>query len=230
MMETESHEPAPALSSQEAPMIRRLPDLILLVVLLAGGVWALKTGMERSRLQAEFDRLVRATGDMAVEDPSKVHVRAIPTGDPLHFAWRVYTPANYPLLRRTSTGSSGSSTSPTPEEFIVRLRFREIEGRLRVYDFGKNGSTGSSLGGKALANFLRGRFEQLVVEQLGTSKVEIIDPKEPMSLIRVGLPEAMQAEARDTLTLPENQQFNPVFFTMEMGPVKPKPSSSAPGN
>ena len=84
-------------------------DLVLLVVIAAGGVAALQTGRERSRLESTYERLHRKTGDLPIGDPAWVHVRAIETGDPLHFAWRVYFPSNYP--KSSSFGSAGQSWS-----------------------------------------------------------------------------------------------------------------------
>lgn len=73
-------------------MMRRLPDLILILALMVGGVVAWKADRERGRLAAEHARLARMTGDLPIIDPARVHLLALETGEPLHQAWRIYLP------------------------------------------------------------------------------------------------------------------------------------------
>jgi hypothetical protein len=73
-------------------MKHRVLDLYLLIAALIGGTLAWQTGRERSRLSEKYDEPARVTGDLPIADASKVHVRALDTGDPMHFAWRVYYP------------------------------------------------------------------------------------------------------------------------------------------
>src|SRR5689334_110913 len=109
----------------------RALDLILLLVILPGGFLAWQSGRQRKRLEDRYERMVRVAGDLAIADPTKVYIRALDMGEPLHFAWRVYLPPNYTLVVRnlTGNGSSGSSTSWSlnPVEFIARVRFRKDE-------------------------------------------------------------------------------------------------------
>lgn len=210
-------------------MMRRLLDLALLILILAGGFMAWTTGRERTRLQADFARLARLTGDLPIGDPSKVHVLALPTGDPMHYAWRVYVPANVNFRRQTTTGFSGAALSSTSQDFITRVRFREDQGLLHVYDHYAGGSSRGSLGEKSLADLLRGRWDKLQVEQLGSSGVAMLDPDEPAVLLQVTLPEAVQAEALAKLSPSSNQAFNPVLFQIEIGPEKPKTPAKPAG-
>ena len=106
-------------------MMRRAVDLILLLVFLVGGVWAWTTGRERGRLEVDYKRLVRATGDLTIPEATKVYLRALDTGEPLHFAWRVYLPPHYQFAMRTNSGSMSMSSNSTAQEFIARVRFRE---------------------------------------------------------------------------------------------------------
>ena len=116
-------------------MKHKLLDWFLIIVVLIGGVLTWQTGRERSRLTARHGRLAKLAGDLRIADPSKVYVLALDTGEPLHFAWRMYFPPNYKLsLLSRHSGVSVFGTS-RPSEFIgarcafartIRVRCRSI--------------------------------------------------------------------------------------------------------
>jgi hypothetical protein len=201
-------------------MKHRVFDWFLLVVTLIGGVLAWQTGRERSRLSERHRRLVGMAGELPIADPSKVYARALDTGEPLHFAWRVYLPANYNrALRSSGGGALGASTSRRPSEFIARLRFRQDnQGVMEVYNHFANGSTRVSLGDKTLADLLRNRWDKVRVERLGAPEVAVIEPDKPAVLLRLTLPDDMQDEARTKLS-PDNQaRLLPVLYELDLGP------------
>src|SRR5262245_29325744 len=142
-------------------MRRNVIDLVLLAVVLAGGALAWRAGHERARLAAHHDRLVAAAGELPADDPTLIYLKALDTGDPLHFAWRVHLPARTHLEVRSRTGNgwSGSSWSGSdPTDFIARVRFREDEqGVVNVYTKFDDGSSRSGIGGPGLARLLRER-------------------------------------------------------------------------
>ena len=148
-------------------MKHRVLDLFLLTIVIIGGALAWQTGRERSRLSAEHARLARITGDLPVEDPSKVYVQALETGDPMHFAWRVYHPPNYKHI--LSHGNGGGTTFfSSSAEFIARVVFREDdEGQLQLYTNFSGGSSLSPFGDEDLAELLHDRWDKIRVEQLG---------------------------------------------------------------
>ncbi len=83
----------------------RLLDAILLLIALAGGVFVWRTDQQQARIRAKIERMTRTAGDLVVTDPSRIHVVALDTGEPLHFAWRIYLPAGYKLFQqRTPAG------------------------------------------------------------------------------------------------------------------------------
>jgi hypothetical protein len=191
-------------------MIRRLFDLLLLILLLVGGYQAWSTGRERSRLQDEFHRLVMATGDFTVGDPTKIHILAIPTGEPLHFAWRIYLPPNHTFVKFRNRMWAGTDQGTKPVEFIGRVRFIEDHGIIKAYDFFKSGSKHvDEIGGMKLADFLRGRWDQLQVEQAGAQGLVAFDPKTPALILRVAMPPAMLAEARQKFPEEMDRFFDP---------------------
>jgi hypothetical protein len=208
-------------------MKHRLLDWLLILALLVGGILAGKTGWERSRLEAKHARLARMTGALPVTDPSKMYFQGIDTGEPLHFAWRVYLPPNYNqvISCRTSTGSSSSTSSSSsgPTELIARVRFREDEqGLLQVYDHFGGGSSRMGIGDKALTELLRGRWDRVRVEQLGAPQLAVLGPDQTAVLLRLTLSADLEAEARKR---PDGslQQMLPVLFELVLGPKASKP-------
>lgn len=203
-------------------MVRRAFELILLLATLVGGVLAWSSGQELSRLSKEFDRLARTTGNLAIGDPDKVHLMALDTGDPMHFAWRVYFPANYPVVLAQGNGNQSSSSSSVPTEAILRVRFRQSDkGYLDVYTKALHGSSRLSIGDKALADLLRGRWGEIKVEQAGAKEVFVIGQDEKVSLIKLTLPDAMQEEAKRKLSASILKNRIPVLYDLKLGTAKP---------
>jgi hypothetical protein len=201
----------------------RIPDLVLLVLLVLGGLLAWQSARERARLERDYERLVRATGDLPISDPTRAHFRALETGEPLHFAWRVYLPANYPVKLRSREGEMGSGVSSSPEEFIARVRLREDhQGNWSIYQAFHGGSSRGSLGGKELNDLLRRSAGKILVEQLGAKATATVEPNGSAVLLRLSLPEDIQTEARTSLPTYEQSRFIPDLFVLEFGPEKPK--------
>lgn len=205
-------------------MKHRAFDLLLLVVTALGGILAWQTDREQSRLRGEFERLSRKTGDLLIADPSRVHVRALDTGEPLHFAWRVYLPPNYTQVWRSSSGGQETSWSSFAREFIARVRFREDEqGILQVYSRTSGGSGRAGLGDRHLAELLRGRWGEILVEQLGAADLVAFEPDRRAVFLRLTLPDGMQDEARVKLSPGVRERQVPVLFQWELGPKTSKP-------
>lgn len=202
-------------------MIRKVDDLVLVALILLGGYLAWQASRERRGLRAEYDRLVRAAGELPVTDPTKVYVRALDTGDPMHFAWRVYLPPNYPYEVRSS-GWGGGSMSSNPgggaaQEFIARVRFRpDDQGRLDCYTKFAGGASRGSIGTPEVGTLLRRRWSKLHVETLGTSGAAIIDPKKPATLVRLTLPPELQSEWKAALG--GGGLDHPALLTLRFGP------------
>lgn len=204
-------------------MKRRIIDWFLLIVALVGGVLAWQTGRERIRLAERYDRLVKVAGELPIGDPSKVYFRALDTGEPLHFAWRVYLPRSYAqtIASRSSTlllaSSSGRAT-----ECIARVRFRRDDrGNMEVYAHFTNVSTRATVGDERLADLMRGRWAEVRVEQLGSPNVAVLKPDQTAVLLRLALPDDIQAEIRRRLPT-EASRYVPVLFEFDLG-SKPTP-------
>lgn len=183
-------------------MPRRLLDLAVLAAILVGGVLAWRSGAERVRLEGRYRRMARTAGDLSVVDPTKVYFLALETDEPLHFAWRMHAPANYPMIfSHAGGGGSGSSTSSssTPADAIIRVRCRRDEaGRLQVFLKAYGGSSLLAVEDD-MAKFLAGREDELIVERLAADGPVEVDPSASATLLRVAMPASMIAEARATL-------------------------------
>ncbi len=202
-------------------MIRRLLDLILIVLILVGGYRSWQSSQERNRLRDTHERLARISGVLPITDPSRVHVVALKTGDPMHFAWRFYVPEKYNFRVADNQGSS-SSWSSDASEFIARVRFRvDDQGRLEIHEHMKGSSGRSTMGNKELTRLLHGRWDQLQVEQLGAAEMAVLDADESAVLLRLTLPDNLAAEARKTLDTYEQKRYIPVFFELKLGPETP---------
>jgi hypothetical protein len=194
----------------------RLLHLSLVVLALVGLAFVWRTGQERQELRQEYERLLGLVGDLSLTDSDKIHIRAIDTKVPLHFAWRVYLPAKT-AISATSQGGSFSSYQSDPREFIARIRIREQPGgRLSVYTKFSGGSGQSGLGDDSLARFLRGRWEQVQVEQLGAGKLAIVPPGKKALLLRLKLPDDLHRQATDEVENRSLQSKLPVLYELHI--------------
>lgn len=208
--------------SQRNEIMRlRVVDGLLILAILAGGDLVWRTNSEQRTLKAEHDRLVRRMGELKIAEPDKVHILALPTDDPLHFAWRVYLPPNYQLQIRHSTGGS-TSMNTSSCEFIARVRFREnAQGRTEVYSSYTGGSGLSSFGDASLTKFLQQHAGELDVEQLGSERVEILSADQGAVLLRVAIPDSLLSEAEATISESQRKRYSPVIYELGFGPSGP---------
>jgi len=200
----------------------RLLNAVLLIATLIGGVLAHQAGKRHQRLLAERERLEEQVGCLRIEDPSRMYVRALETGEELHFAWRVYFPAGLNLRTKNSNGGgTWSSKRPDAIEFIARVRFRENDdGRLNVFTKQANGSGRLALGDRRLADLLRGRWDEIQVEQLGSDGSVAIATDEVATLLRLTFSEDLKREAGQKLSKSLATRFQRVLFDMRLGSDK----------
>jgi hypothetical protein len=199
-------------------------DWILIAIVLGGGVMAWRTGRERSRLTARHERLVKSTGELSIKDASRIYALALDTGEPLHFAWHFYFPPNSNQSLSYHFGNETNSMSTPQADFIGRLRFRrDDDGDMQLYTHFGPGSSAGGLDNAELNELLRGRWNQVKIEQLGAFGVAVIDRDKPAVLLRLTLPDELQAEARTKLSPGFQKQFVPVVFEVTLSPPTPSP-------
>jgi hypothetical protein len=205
-------------------MMQRWLNRVLIAGILLGGLLAWQSGQERTRLQAEYRRLSTITGELAIDDPAKLSIRAIDTGEPLHFAWRVYIPPSYRQIVKRSTGGSSSSSSSSPRHFIARVRFQlDEQGYLRAYSRFAGGGWGETLGDRRLGELLQGGWNKIEARQLGAGDVASLAAGDSAVLLCLTLPREMQEAARQALPADMQKAFVPVLYELTLGPGPAKP-------
>ncbi len=205
--------------------MRKIVDGVLAGIIVIGVVLVWQSRREERRLADQYARLARVTGDLPIGDTTQIHVVALETGEPLHFAWAHLFPPNY-NQRWDASNSGGQSVSWSQEatDCIVRVRFRQNDqGSLQVYTKISGGSGLASLGGPSLAALLQGRWDQVRVEQLGAAELAMVRPDQAVSLLRLTLPEEIQQEARKSLSADEQKRFSPVLYEFTLGSKTSKP-------
>jgi hypothetical protein len=225
------------IAEGEVNLRHKLLDAILLLIALIGGVVVWQTGREQGRLRAKIEQMTRTTGDFPITDPPKIHVLALDTGEPLHFAWRIYLPADYELVERRKdvpapVPQPASPPGSTPSrELILRVRFREdAEGHLNLYQVHEHSSSRGSFGEESLTKVLHGRFDKVHVEQLGKPGLATVGVREPLDLLRLKLPADMEAEILEGTSPDERANYDPYFFEYCFGPDPKQPPTPGGGN
>lgn len=198
-------------------MIRWI-NIVLALVALYGAFIALREARVNEGLSDQHRVLAAETGFLDVSDPSKVHVVALASEDPLHFRWRIYLPEKQSVSWRTSEVGAGSHTSTGPENFIAQVRFRKSEyGFVRIFtDLESRGGVGS-LGGRELERFLLDRWDEIETVQLGADGPAVIEPQEVATLLQLRMPAAMEKEAEALLPASWAKQVVPVLYEVRIG-------------
>ncbi len=197
----------------------RLLNTLLLIAAVVGGVLTYRAARVRRELLTEQHRLEQMVGSLQIDDPTKMHVLALDTGQPLHFAWRVYLPAGFkPQWRKNSGGGGSASSGGAACEFVARVRFRENdEGRLEV--FTKLGSTSGrgGFGNRQLAELLHDRWDEIEVEQLGRDQLVVVESDEIATLVRLALSESLNQDAKQQLPKLFWKRYQATLFEYRVG-------------
>jgi len=150
-------------------------------------------------LKAEQARLEKKVGRLTVTDTSKLHIRALETGEELHFAWRVYVPAGFKLRFEHNNGS-GQSWNGSPQEFIARARIRRNDdGSWQFYLKRSGGASLSTFGGEEFSRMIDGRWDEVGIEQLAADDMVVMDSSEVACLLRLTLSDELKEEAKERL-------------------------------
>jgi|GEM_PF-3538054 len=199
-----------------AAMTMRRHELILTILFLVGAVLLGHSTWRRIRLEPEFERLKRLTGELVPYDPTKGYVSALPSEEPLDFAWRLYLPAECRIYTRHGDGWGASGGLYDEMNTVIRLRFREVDGQWQFYQ--QTGTTQKSNVEPRLADILSRGSHRLRVEQLGQEAVEELDMTKETSLLRITLPDDLEAEYKSRLTDRELRRFSPAIWEVKVGP------------
>lgn len=166
-------------------MIVRILNTLLMLTIIVGAIFAWRARSEYEPLRSEHKRLTAKVGQLTVADETKVHVVALETDRPLDFAWQIYVPAKWDgqWEYRQKYGGSGSSSGnhPSSRMEIVRVRFRKIDGKWKMWRKMINGSGASAVRFGELYD----QPELLDVRQLATDEVKIVEPDEVATLLQI---------------------------------------------
>ncbi|HYW80262.1 MAG TPA: hypothetical protein VE890_11825 [Thermoguttaceae bacterium] len=196
----------------------RLLNTLLLIAAIIGGVTTYRSGETQRELLAEQNRLEQMVGSLHVDDLTKMHVRALDTGEPLHFAWRVYVPPGFKMRWESPNGGGSSSSQSDAREFVARIRFRESDdGILEVFTKEGGGSSRMGLGNQKLAAILHDRWDEIEVEQLGRDGQAVVEPDQVATLVRLNLSESLKEEAKGKLSQNMLKRYQELFFDYRVG-------------
>jgi hypothetical protein len=200
--------------------MQRVIEIALVITILVGAVFLWQSSATRSELDREHERLAAKVGRLPIKDPTKIHLMAMETGDPQHFAWRAYFPPNYQYSYSCNSGG-GSGAIDSAWEGIVRVRVREVNGRLQLYDHLLQGSGLRSFGSGQVSKLLKehpGQLKKLRAEQLGKDGLVIVDPNEVTTLIKLSLSDELLAEAKEQLNEEDYREASAPLEWIRIGP------------
>ncbi|WP_254510634.1 hypothetical protein [Anatilimnocola floriformis] len=174
-------------------MVRRIIKLLLPVAFIVGACFFCQSSFRRSQLAKEHAQLTRQLGTFDRTSNDKIYLRAVDTGEPLHFAWRMFLPANYQFGMQTKVIGPGGGISSADQEFILRYRLYEQGEKWFVYseifDFRHGGSI--EVKSPELLEFLSQRPEkirELRVDQFARDETKTLGPQEAVDLLKLWIP------------------------------------------
>jgi hypothetical protein len=169
----------------------RIINCLLLVSALAGLVMLVRQRQTLEVVREKHDRLAAKYGVLDVKDPSKYLITRIDTGDPSHFLWRCYYPANLQVQEVIALGRGGRSTGSTfhldAGESLQRCRFEFQEENVLVHYMDRGGGGLIGFAPKELVALLKEHWEELQIDVLASDgTIELpIDQALPFLTIRV---------------------------------------------
>ena len=111
-------------------------DLFLIATAGVGCYFAIQSSLRKSEHEFHLKQLAdkslsNASGTFEIVNPDRIYVKAIETGKPLEFAWRVYLPTGFKKIAvmETINGKSGKNVTTTltqPCESIARFNIKLI--------------------------------------------------------------------------------------------------------
>ncbi len=189
-------------------------NTILFIAAAIGALLAYRAGKEHRQVLAKHTRLEARVGRLSIRDPSKAYVLALETGEELHFAWRLYIPADFNLRRKHSDGFGSRNANRTAYECMWRLMLRENDdGVLQV--FFNNGVW--DLGDRRMADLLRGRWDEVRIESLGAAAAAEVDTDEVATLIRIVMSDDLKKEAQQRFGESFVKPYETVLYQVQIG-------------
>lgn len=167
--------------------------LLLFIGSLVGS--NLFTSWQLRQLRQENAQLRKDLGRLAIEDPSKVNIIAVPTYEDMLWRWRIYVPKGESLRLFTisdnipqtgiPTELSGYNSSWVQEgEYVLTVAIRpDRNGKWQITVAGPNSSAGFGIANDH-AKWLSDN-PGWSTEQAGTPAAQVSDLSQPMVLLRL---------------------------------------------
>ena len=193
-------------------------NVVLVFAALVGLSLAARETLLRKDLSREYGILAAEVGYLESTGEPGVQVIALPTKDPRHFRWRIFVPENETVVCKTSVAWDRIVPMEGPLSFIAHVRFRDGEnGCLKAW-WDVNRSSGiTDMGGARLYEFLKGRWDEMEIEQLASDGRVTVQSGQLSSLLRISMPDQMRADAQKALSPQDLKWYVPELFHLQLG-------------
>lgn len=198
-------------------MIRLINITLALLAICGVSIAFYESSLKRDLLE-EHRVLAAETGYLDVSDSNKVHIVALPSENPLHFCWRIYLPDKCTLIWKTGQLVNGDFSSKGPQNFIAHVHLRKDEdGFVRIFEDFTTVSSFGRLGGRELQNFMRDRWADVEISQLGKGGPVVVEPGNVETLLKLQLPDNIADEAESVLPASQGRRVAPVLYQIRFG-------------
>ena len=189
-------------------------NVFLLIATVVGLSFSVGEGIEQRDLSQRYQILAAEVGYLNPSAEEGLQVITLKDGGRSHFRWRVCIPDKHRMKVNTF---AGVKYVEGPANFIAHARFRDGEdGESQVWlnfeDFEMAGSFVSPRWRQLLAE----RWDGLEVDQLGGDGKEVIKPDETRTLLRIRMPDNMQADAQQVLSPEAVKQAVSVLYELRV--------------
>ncbi len=197
-------------------------DIVLIVLIVVGAVQFVRVQATLSELHRAQARIVQLVGEMKIDNPDAMHLKALETEQPWQWTWRVYRPENVSGTISYVLGSSGSGGSSgfggQLAEFMGRVAMtKQKSGHMAIYSNFMGSSSLASFGSPEFAEYLQAHRDELIVEQAGKDEItQIASGDPPVMLFRLSLPPQLAEEARQKFGEGQDKTFIPVIMEMKI--------------
>ena len=176
-------------------------DLGLIALAGVGCYFAIQSTLRKSEHEFHLNQLAdrlqsNTSGAFEIVDPDRIYVKAIETGKPLEFAWRVYLPTGFKKIAvmEMINGKSGKSVITTltqPFETIARFKIKLV-GEYAVCEqhwLDEVSVFASELSdSKETQDFLEASDFNAAITQAGKVEVESFSKDDDLELLRLVVP------------------------------------------
>ncbi len=189
----------------------KILNATLLLATVIGAILAYRASREYRQTLAAHRELDALT-ELPIGDPTKVHVRALATGEDLFFSWRLHVPEGVSLRWRENYGQIGMDDvwkrARGVSDCVATVQLCEgFDGGVWLHiGLNEDVTVSSRLGGQDLSSFLADHQDRIQIEQLGCNGVEEVKADEVVPLLRLTLPDELMKEFKERLELSILQQ------------------------